>query len=124
MRGLDRSIVIDPRRLHITLGVMTLGGENNYHVQDALALLDSLLPQLHMVLEQPRAVQVKLETLDILKTAKHSNSENVEAHVLYLGPGPSNDDETLRLKRVCGATMIPSVMIILPDPTRHCTSGI
>lgn len=103
---------------------MTLGGENNYHVQDALALLDSLLPQLHMVLEQPRAVQVKLETLDILKTAKHSNSENVEAHVLYLGPGPSNDDETLRLKRVCGTTMIPSVMIILPDPTRHCTSGI
>jgi len=80
---------------------MTLGGENN-SVQDALAMLDSLRPQLQAVLDQSRAVQVKLQTMDILKTKKRSNSEEVEAHVLYLGPGPFEDDETLRLRRVCG----------------------
>jgi len=121
VRGLDSSIVIDPRRLHITLGVMALGGENN-SVQDALAMLDSLRPQLQAVLDQSRAVQVKLQTMDVLKTKKRINSEEVEAHVLYLGPGPSDDDETLRLRHVCGMEL--SSMTMLSNPTRHYTRGI
>jgi len=121
VRGLDRSIVIDPRRLHITLGVMALGGENN-SIQDALAMLDSLRPQLQAVLDQSRAVQVKFQTMDILKTKKRNNSEEVEAHVLYLGLGPSEDDETLQLRRVCGTET--SSMMMSSNQTRHYTWGI
>ncbi|KAF5360756.1 hypothetical protein D9756_004431 [Leucocoprinus leucothites] len=102
VRGLDRTIIIDPRRLHLTLGVMALE-----RVEDALALLQSLQPQLRALLaEQHTAVKVKLEKLDVLKTERRTGADGVEeidAHVLYLGVPErvADDEETLRLKRVC-----------------------
>ncbi|KXN81932.1 Activating signal cointegrator 1 complex subunit 1 [Leucoagaricus sp. SymC.cos] len=97
VRGLDRTIVIDPRRLHLTLGVMALDGETK-RVEDALALLETLRPQLRALLEDRKTVKVELGTLDVLKTERRG--EEVHAHVLYLGVSDA-DEETLRLKRVC-----------------------
>jgi hypothetical protein len=78
---------------------MTLNGEETKTVQDALGLLQSLQPQLRHLLEERKSVKVKLETLDVLKAARRG--EEVEAHVLYLGVN-GDDEETERLKRVCG----------------------
>jgi len=98
VRGLDKTIVIDPRRLHLTLGVMALDNDTRT-VSDALKLLESTQPELRSLLEEHRTVKVKLETLDVLKIEKR-NDEDISAHVLYLGVNEADHDSE-RLKRVC-----------------------
>ncbi|KAL1686243.1 hypothetical protein GGG16DRAFT_64647, partial [Schizophyllum commune] len=93
--GLDRSIVIDPRRVHLTLGVMRLEKEDaaatacgdppppRRTVSAALALLRSLAPQLAAL----GPARVDLERLGVLKTQKGGR----EANVLWVGPREADD---------------------------------
>jgi hypothetical protein len=76
-------------------------------VENALALLESLKPQLHALLakDERATVKVKLEALDVLKMERkrgEDGNEDINAHVLYLRAQHETDEETMRLKRVCG----------------------
>ncbi|TFK17635.1 hypothetical protein FA15DRAFT_675940 [Coprinopsis marcescibilis] len=98
--GLDPSIVIDPRRLHLTLGVMALvhpgeeadapsaegreGLQPKKTTDDALALLRSLQPRISQLLLESgggEGVKVLLEVLDVFPPGATTG-----ANVLYLGP--------------------------------------
>ncbi|KAL1755513.1 hypothetical protein FB107DRAFT_213436, partial [Schizophyllum commune] len=98
--GLDRSIVIDPRRVHLTLGVMRLEKEDaaatacgkdanadppKKTTSTALALLRSLAPQL----VELGPARVDLERLGVLKTQKGGR----EANVLWVGPRGEGEGE-------------------------------
>ncbi|KAF7768412.1 hypothetical protein Agabi119p4_7655 [Agaricus bisporus var. burnettii] len=98
VRGLDKSILVDPRRLHMTLGVMALDGETK-DITSALELLESLRPALRAVLEERHSVKVEFKTApEVLKTEKREGE--IFANVLYLGVNEPSD-ETTRLKQVC-----------------------
>lgn len=120
VRGLDRTIVIDPRRLHLTLGVMALDGETKT-VADALGLLESLQPRLRAILEERKTAKVKLETLDVLKTEKRDGEVN--AHVLYLGVKEA-DEDTARLQQICGRRSTLTQNMTRADRNRRGASGI
>lgn len=99
VRGLDKSILVDPRRLHMTLGVMALDGETK-NITSALELLESLRPALRAILEERNSVKVEFKTApEVLKTEKREGE--IFANVLYLGVKEPSD-ETTRLKQVCG----------------------
>lgn len=98
VRGVDRTIVVDPRRLHLTLGVMALDGGTK-SIADALKLLESLKPELGALLGERKTVKVQFGTLDVLKTQKRE--DEIFANVLYLGVQEATE-ETIRLKRICG----------------------
>ena len=98
--GLDRSIVIDPRRVHLTLGVMRLEKEDaaasasskdanadppKKTTSTALALLRSLQPQIAAL----GPARVDLERLGVLKTQKGGR----EANVLWVGPREADESE-------------------------------
>jgi len=92
--GLDTSIIIDPRRLHLTLGVMALDPVDQEQpsldhqpslpesstntppvvpkktVETALELLESLQPRISEILGGSTGVKVLLDHLDVLKTQK------------------------------------------------------
>lgn len=119
--GLDKSVLIPPRRLHFTLGVMPLAstssavgmeGTTDPTIQsrtldDAVRFLESLKPRLDDLLRVSAANQAQkicaaLDSMDILKPEKGG-----AAHVLWVGPKDGNsknivDEETKRLRRVCG----------------------
>ncbi|KAK7047348.1 hypothetical protein VNI00_006579 [Paramarasmius palmivorus] len=103
--GLDPSIIINPRRLHLTLGVMALqaeqstsGSDPGKTVQTALELLRSIQPRL----VNEGALQVPLQRLGAFESKKG-------ARVLWVSPdeearqGESLEDRTHRerLMRVC-----------------------
>ncbi|KAL1661448.1 hypothetical protein GGF50DRAFT_61080, partial [Schizophyllum commune] len=109
--GLDKSIIIDPRRVHLTLGVMQLEEEDSAPtgtahadteaqaigdppssppppkktISTALALLRSLAPQLAAL----GPARVDLERLGVLKTQKGGR----EANVLWVGPREADESE-------------------------------
>jgi activating signal cointegrator complex subunit 1 len=108
--GLDPSIVVPPRRLHLTLGVMALaspnpnanpnagtssGGQGARDLAAATALLDSLAPRIRAVLGQ-NPVRVPLGRLATMQ------SDPERAHVLYAEPDLRSPDGQ-RLRAVCGA---------------------
>ena len=120
IEGLDPSIVVHPRRLHLTLGVMTLtsgSSSNKYptannsgHRQEqeqeqqeqrdldlpsAAALLDSLAPRLRALLAQ-NPLRVPLGGLKVMQP------DPARAHVLYAEPDLRSLDGR-RLRAVCGA---------------------
>ena len=95
--GLDRSIVIDPRRLHLTLGIMALRTDGPHTVESALSLLQSLRPSIAVLLQGRNSVKVRLDSLDILKPDRNRSN----AHVLFLGPSTLDDDDGARLQAVC-----------------------
>ena len=97
--GIDRSIVIDPRRLHLTLGVMALSTDGPHTVASALSLLQSLQPAIAVLLQGRNSVKVRLDSLDILKPDRNRSN----AHVLFLGPSTLDDDDGVRLQAVCSA---------------------
>lgn len=99
VRGLDRTIVIDPRRLHLTLGVMALDDSDTKSLSNALNLLESVQPDIRNLLQEHKTVKVKFEILDVLKTEKRNDGE-ISAHVLYLGVNEA-DEDSQRLGRVC-----------------------
>lgn len=107
--GLDRSIVIAPRRLHLTLGVMTLDDDDGTPVnstggpapapsktlREALSLLLSLEPRIKELLSGSRLC-VPLHRMNIMKP-DGGNPDN--AHVLWLGPSHDSEDAR-RLQRI------------------------
>ncbi|KIM60671.1 hypothetical protein SCLCIDRAFT_1216572 [Scleroderma citrinum Foug A] len=114
--GLDQSIVIAPRRLHLTLGVMTLADSasetqspapsrvpastaapSHRTVSDALSLLSSLKPRIMELLVGNR-LRVPLQRMHIMDP---DGGDPDHAHVLWLGPSPDAADAH-RLQRVGG----------------------
>ncbi|KAH7907101.1 kinase A anchor protein [Hygrophoropsis aurantiaca] len=104
--GLDQSIVIPPRRLHFTLGVMSLtdavdnSNDDTTHSEaktlpEALSLLSTLKPRI-IEMMQGDSIFAPLNLMNIMKP-DDGNPDN--AHVLWLGP--SFDTEAAqRLRRV------------------------
>jgi activating signal cointegrator complex subunit 1 len=105
--GLDPSIVVHPRRLHLTLGVMALspapdpnpGSEEREQgkgrdLAGATALLASLAPRIRAVLAQ-NPLRVPLGRLTTMQ------SDPERAHVLYAEPDVRSPDGR-RLRAVCG----------------------
>ena len=104
IEGLDPSIVVHPRRLHLTLGVMALaqpdtssgqGQGQGHDLAGATALLDSLAPRIRAVLAQS-PLRVPLGRLAVMQ------SDPTRAHVLYAEPDLRSPDGR-RLRAVCGA---------------------
>lgn len=108
--GLDRSIVIPPRRLHLTLGVMSLAdsehSSNTFETQavnsrktlsEALSLLSSLQPRVSELLCGAR-LKVPLDMMNIMPPDERDPDK---AHVLWFGPSLENEDAQ-RLREVAG----------------------
>lgn len=93
--GVDRSIVIAPRRLHMTLGVMNLENSSGGTLADAQALLTTLRPRI-MELLDGHSLCIPLTEMNIMNPDR-GNADN--AHVLWLGPSHDAKDAQ-RLKSV------------------------
>ena len=102
--GLDPSIVVQPRGLHLSLGVLTLAtdldqgeeaGETTHDLAGATQLLVELAPRVHAALE--RAPLCKLTVMQ---------PDPTRAHVLYSEPDLSSTDGR-RLRAVCGTLCSP-----------------
>ncbi|KAG2038746.1 kinase A anchor protein [Suillus americanus] len=93
--GVDRGIVIAPRRLHLTLGVMTLENSPGRTLADAQALLWKLRTRV-MELLDGHSLCIPLTEMNIMNPDR-SNADN--AHVLWLGPS-LNTEDAQRLKSV------------------------
>ncbi|KAI0056391.1 hypothetical protein BV25DRAFT_1832272 [Artomyces pyxidatus] len=100
--GLERSIVISPRRLHLTLGVVSLSQAGSspdappHTLEDASYLLHSLQPRVIEILRGQK-LTVGLEIMDIMKPERGGHER---AHVLYVGPD-LNREHGRRLRAVC-----------------------
>ncbi|GJE84181.1 hypothetical protein PsYK624_002570 [Phanerochaete sordida] len=112
--GLDASIVIAPRRLHLTLGVMSLASPapapppaatTSDASQDAAApqrTLDAALALLHALAPRVRTLlggaplRVALERVDVMRP---DGGDPARAHVLWAGPAPGGEG-TRVLRRV------------------------
>ncbi|KAH6907432.1 hypothetical protein BKA70DRAFT_1427824 [Coprinopsis sp. MPI-PUGE-AT-0042] len=105
VKGLDRTIVIDPRRLHLTLGVMPLENEavvasssagasenvSKRTPEKALELLRSLQPSIASILSDTGGgvgVKVPLEELFVFPPGATTG-----ANVLWLGPDMRGIDD-------------------------------
>ncbi|KAG8843909.1 hypothetical protein FRB96_003692 [Tulasnella sp. 330] len=101
--GLERRIFQLPNRLHMTLGVMNLvtnpevtrpaftdGAESaGRTLEEALALLRGLRPEILQLLDGAGAITVPLKGLAIMTGKKE------EAFVAYTGPGGALDDSVM-----------------------------
>ncbi|KIJ59283.1 hypothetical protein HYDPIDRAFT_100984, partial [Hydnomerulius pinastri MD-312] len=128
--GFDRSIVIAPRRLHLTLGVMSLvdakssniapNGGATKTLPEALSLLCSLGPRIMEMLSGIR-LRVPLQMMDIMKPDR-GNPDN--AHVLWFGPSLDTEDAQ-RLKKVgemVNKVFVEAGFILERRPLKlHCT---
>ena len=108
IEGLDPTIVINPRRLHLTLGVMTLASsqpsqsnhdrdrdrETTVDLAGATTLLASLAPRIRAVLAN-NPLRIPLGRLAIMQP------DPARAHVLYVDPDLRSPDGR-RLRAVCG----------------------
>ncbi|KAJ7140848.1 kinase A anchor protein [Mycena epipterygia] len=100
--GLDHSILVDPRRLHFTIGVMALSANSPQSVDpetsrgrtlaEAIALLHSLAPEINEITHQP--VLLSLDKMGVLKTKRQ------QAGVLYVGPRDENTEEAIKVSRI------------------------
>ncbi|KAI0773467.1 AKAP7 2'5' RNA ligase-like domain-containing protein [Irpex lacteus] len=101
--GLDDRILISPRRLHLTLGVMTLADTPTQslpptptHLHPAQNLLTDLRPQ---ILEKlaGHELRVGLNVMDVMRPERGDLSR---AHVMWAGP-EYGGEAARRLKAVC-----------------------
>ncbi|KAF8176864.1 hypothetical protein K438DRAFT_1770341 [Mycena galopus ATCC 62051] len=107
IEGLDRSILVDPRRLHLTIGVMVLSSTESSIAQpntsgssitagktvsEAIALLQSLGPEIDAITGQP--VLLTLDKMGVLKTKRE------QAGVLYVGPSDEFNEDTAKVTRI------------------------
>ncbi|KAI8986312.1 kinase A anchor protein [Trametes punicea] len=112
--GLDRTIVIPPRRLHFTLGVMSLDRDRDTPavadapqtkkprrtLEAAQRVLEELRPKIVEMLGQER-LRVTLDSMDIMKPER---GDQERAHVMWVGP--SLDGESgKKLKAVADVIM-------------------
>lgn len=109
IEGLDRSILVDPRRLHLTIGVMVLsstespqtdtsGTSQGKTVSDAIALLQSLGPEIDAITREP--VLLSLDKMGVLKTQRQ------QAGVLYVGPNDEINEDKVKVSRIFGTRII------------------
>jgi activating signal cointegrator complex subunit 1 len=109
--GLDSSVVIAPRRLHITLGVMALEdplASSNKTLANALALLSTLRPRVMEILNG-HCLCIPLMEMNIMKP-HCGDAEN--AHVLWFGPSLNTEDGQ-RLKTVSGTSIVVALACLL-----------
>ncbi|KAJ7212451.1 AKAP7 2'5' RNA ligase-like domain-containing protein [Mycena rebaudengoi] len=100
--GLDPTILVDPRRLHLTLGVMALSlddptgadasQDRQKTLSDAIQLLQSLAPEINAITRNPAIVS--LDQLGVLKV------KGQQAGVLWVGPSDKNSEDTLKIHRI------------------------
>ncbi|KAH8822140.1 AKAP7 2'5' RNA ligase-like domain-containing protein [Flagelloscypha sp. PMI_526] len=115
--GLDETILIRPRRVHFTLGVMSLASRtaarkaskpssSQQHeapdpavstpikptVDDALAVLKTLEPSIRQAMGSSGFPAINLNTLNVLKSTFNKESGQTTAHVLYAAPKHGTDD--------------------------------
>ncbi|CAG8662227.1 5130_t:CDS:2, partial [Acaulospora colombiana] len=117
IEGLDETIIIEPARLHITLGLLHLEKSNDTNaadqedtktVQQALDLLNSLRSEVVRIVKgtevsepggnganETGGIPVNLDTMGTLKKDK-----NDTAHILWIGPEPSSGPDQTILERV------------------------
>ncbi|EJC98340.1 uncharacterized protein FOMMEDRAFT_149150 [Fomitiporia mediterranea MF3/22] len=109
--GLDHSIIVTPRRLHLTLGVMSLeddsaalstaGGAAQVKktVSAASEYLKKIRPSINNALNG-HALRVPLTAIDIMKPERNDASR---AHIMFAGPSASDlrSVDGQRLKYVC-----------------------
>ncbi|TFY81892.1 hypothetical protein EWM64_g2116 [Hericium alpestre] len=115
--GLDTSIVIPPRRAHLTVGVMAL--PDAAAIERALDVLQSLRSRVAEMLNG-RQLSVGLECVDVMRLDPDGG-----AHVMFAGP----DMESAEAQRLWDvASMIQCEFIqsgLMPDERRplklHCT---
>lgn len=127
--GLDESILVPPRRLHFTLGVMSLdttpyatgpkeatsATSQSHTVGDAIRFLESLKPRVDDILrvsvassaDQALKTRVTLNSMDVMRLEKGG-----AANVLWIGPKDGNsrdiaDEETKKFRQVCGMSSDP-----------------
>ncbi|PCH40591.1 hypothetical protein WOLCODRAFT_68100 [Wolfiporia cocos MD-104 SS10] len=113
--GLDRSIVIPARRLHLTLGVMSLDADGQTApaptfatppaqsspaarprtLASAVALLQEVGLRIREILGR-EPLRVSLCQMDIMKPERRDPER---AHVMWVGPSPDREDAR-RLKKV------------------------
>ena len=133
IEGLDPSIVINPRRVHLTLGVMTLASsqpssssnpdrdhnhEATIDLAGATTLLASLAPRIRALLAN-NPLRIPLGRLAIMQP------DPARAHVLYVEPDLRSPDGR-RLRAVCGTfpsflfffSWIPPSFMFHPPPGR------
>ncbi|KAI0671288.1 AKAP7 2'5' RNA ligase-like domain-containing protein [Trametes maxima] len=82
--GLDATVVVPPRRMHFTLGVMSLdqASKPESTLQAAKRVLEEVRPKILEALGG-RKLQVKLERVDIMKPER---GDQERAHVMWVGP--------------------------------------
>ena len=101
--GLDPTIVIPARRLHFTLGVMSLSSppstradasnSNAAHtLEAAMTLLRELRPRIEALLAGRRA-SVRLDSMDIMPPERRDAER---AHVMWVGPSQTDDGDLFR----------------------------
>ena len=122
--GLDESVLIPPRRLHFTLGVMSLGNtpsaagprgatdpmSQSRTLEDAIRFLESLKPRLDEHLRVPvsgsagraQKTRVALNSMDVMKLEKGGF-----ANVLWVGPKDGGSRDITqggggKFRQVCG----------------------
>ncbi|OAX34113.1 hypothetical protein K503DRAFT_794290 [Rhizopogon vinicolor AM-OR11-026] len=96
--GVDSGIVIAPRRLHVTLGVMALEDpptSSEKTLENALALLSRLRPSIMEFLDG-HGLCIPLTEMNIMNPYR-GDADN--AHVLWFGPSLDREDAQ-RLKTV------------------------
>jgi len=118
--GLDPSIVIPARRLHLTLGVMSLADRSpsssatplgtapqqsvERTLERAAALLQTLRPHVLAMLRgedgSAEPLRLSLQQIDALQFERGRDPSDVRAHVLFAGPD-LRSESAQRLKRVC-----------------------
>lgn len=118
--GIDSGIIIAPRRLHVTLGVMALEdtpASSGKTLENALALLSTLRPRIMEFLDG-HGLSIPLTEMNIM------NSDADNAHVLWFGPSMDTEDAQ-RLKAVSGASiLVPCQLCDLTDSYRVCERGV
>ena len=106
--------MIPPRRLHLTLGVMSLEDSENSNIASdgqatnsrktlsaALSLLTSLQPQISALL-RGASLKIPLQLMDIMPP---DGGDPNKAHVLWVGP-PHEHEDAQRLRKVGGERVV------------------
>lgn len=125
--GLDGSVIIPPRRLHLTLGVMSVDCDTSQSasfttaelsaswaasqarpktLSSAISLLADLKPRILDIIGDQK-LRVALNRMDIMKPER---GDLDKAHVLWLGPS-LEDEDGKRLKDVCGIFLVFAVFL-------------